>query len=146
MAHLFRKYPKATSGCLSWARCNTICNTTLAMIGVKQLSLHKFILANNVELRKEVTAWSEKLLNANYQDIIFNVWRYSPPKALGDVFESVMGAIFVDSGFNYQLVSKIVESVMAEVLEIASPDIPKDPVSRFMEWVSKAGCRKARFK
>ncbi|KAH8114247.1 hypothetical protein DFH11DRAFT_1596751 [Phellopilus nigrolimitatus] len=144
--YLYNKFPEANSGKLTWARARAICNATISALAVKRLSLHKYLLANNVELSKEIAREVVFLGAASYEDVAINDWRYDPPKVLGDVFESVMGAIFVDSGFNYPFVAPIIEKLMEEVLEILHPDIPRDPVTRLLEWVAKAGCVKARFR
>lgn len=131
---------------MSWARSKAICNSTLAALAVKRLSLHRYLLANNVELSKDVEQEAATLCATSYEAIAINDWRYEPPKVLADIFESIIGATFVDTGFNYPVVESIVRMVMKDVLELLHPDMPRNPVTRLLEWVAKSGCTKAKFK
>ncbi|EJD06192.1 uncharacterized protein FOMMEDRAFT_145449 [Fomitiporia mediterranea MF3/22] len=143
--YLYNKFPGANSGQMSWARARAICNTTLAALAVNRLSLHKYLLANCVELSEDVAKEVEILSAASYEDVSLNDWRYDPPKVLGDIFESVIGAVFVDSGFDYTITAPIIEELMKDVLVLLHPDIPYDPVSRLLQWVAKSGCMRAKF-
>ncbi len=67
-------------------------------------------------------------------------WRYDPPKALSDAFESIVGALFVDSGYDLDKTGAIVEWLMGDILEVLNPSIPKDPVSELLEWLGSVGC------
>ncbi|KAI9446772.1 hypothetical protein H4582DRAFT_2070099 [Lactarius indigo] len=112
MTYLFKKYPHANSGQLSSLRSRVVCGPVLAFIAVQVLSLHGFLLAGNLELIAAVDNWA-----------------HDPPKVLSDIFESLVAAILVDSGYNYDKTVCIVEAVMECVLEILSPDLPPEPVS-----------------
>lgn len=86
------------------------------------------------------------MLNAaSSEEIVNKGWKYDPPKALSDVFESVMGAIFVDTGYDYDKTAAVVEYVMEDVLSVLSPSLTKDPVSDLLEWAGKAGCTEVVF-
>ena len=143
--YLYTKFPNASSGQLSNARQHVICNSTLALLGVRKLSLHKYILANNIELSKSIAAHVEQLQECQFEDVVLNNWRYDPPKVLGDVFESLVGAVFVDVGFDYERCGGVVEGLLRDALEIVYPDMPKDPVSKFLMWINKLGCIQAKF-
>lgn len=113
---------------------------------MKRLSLHKYILANSVNLSKAIGKEVAILDEASYEDVAINDWKYDPPKALADVFESVIGAVFVDIGFDFPRIIAIVEKVMEDVLKLLHPAIPRDPVTQLLEWISKAGCNQAKFR
>ena len=55
------------------------------------------------------------------------------PKALGDVFESVAGAIFLDSGFSFDAVWRVYFRMMQPLLERYSAKVPKSPVRELLE-------------
>lgn len=131
---------------MTWSRARAINNAILAALAVKRLSLQKYILVNNVELSTDIKNEVELLATTPYEDVAVNDWKYDPPKALADIFESVIGAVFVDCGFSYPTVVPIVEAVMEEVLQLLHPDMPRDPVTRLLEFVTKAGCTKAKFR
>ncbi|CAB3385914.1 Hypothetical predicted protein [Cloeon dipterum] len=55
------------------------------------------------------------------------------PKALGDVFESVAGAIFLDSGMSLNAVWHTYYAMMAPELELFSAHVPKSPIRELLE-------------
>ena len=130
---------------MTWSRARAICNATLAALAVKKLSLHRYLLANAIELSKDVEREAVVLSAASYEDVANNDWKYEPPKVIADLFESVIGAMFVDTGFNYSIVEPIIKKVMEDVLVLLHPNMPRDPVTRLLEWVTKAGCTKTKF-
>ena len=145
MRHLYHRFPKATSGDLTTAKGRLVRNAALASVAVKKLELHKVMLLNNAGLNTAIWSSAKLLQETSYADIVVNGWKYEPPKALGDVFESVMGAVFVDSGHNFEKFSVIVEMIMEELLNEIAMDLPLDPVSNLMIWMSKNGCRRVNF-
>ncbi|KAE8573160.1 Putative dicer-1 [Halyomorpha halys] len=50
------------------------------------------------------------------------------PKALGDVFESIAGAIFLDSGMSLDTVWKVYYRMMKKEIEQFSTKVPKSPI------------------
>ena len=145
MKYLYHRFPKATSGDLTTAKGRIVRNAALASVAVKKLELHKVILLNNANLSTAIWSSAKLLQETSYAEIIINGWKYEPPKALGDVFESVMGAVFVDSGHDFEKFSVIVEMIMEELLDEIKMDLPLDPVSILMIWMSKNGCRRVNF-
>ncbi|KAF8894762.1 hypothetical protein BD779DRAFT_1502798 [Infundibulicybe gibba] len=140
LEYLYDKFPLATSEQLSMPRSKAVCSAALAYIAVRHLDLHKMMLVNNIELESAVSRYAPLLEGMSAEEIVHRGWRYSPPKALSDVFESVVGAVFVDSGYDYDRVEAVVELVMTDVLEALSPSMRKNPVSELTEWVSQSGC------
>ncbi|XP_063705227.1 endoribonuclease Dcr-1 [Culicoides brevitarsis] len=55
------------------------------------------------------------------------------PKALGDVFESVAGAIFLDSFMSLDSVWKVYSSMMNPEIEQFSNSVPKSPIRELLE-------------
>jgi endoribonuclease Dicer len=145
MDYLYRKFPKANSGQLSWARSRAVCGPALAYVAVRKLKLHKLILVNNVELSMAISRYVPLLEELSDNEIINRGWKHDPPKALSDVLESVLGAILVDSAWNYDIAASVTQYVLEDILEVLTPNLPKDPVSELMTWVAKAGCKHIRF-
>lgn len=145
MEYLFRKFPNATSGQLTWAKSRAVCAPALTTVGVKQLSLEKFILYNNVELGKALSNAAPEHNNLSYEQIVLEGWKYDPPKALSDIMESVCGAILVDSGYDYQRTRLIIEKIMEPLLEVLRPKLPRDPTSELMLSLARRSCQRARF-
>ncbi|KXN82617.1 Dicer-like protein 1 [Leucoagaricus sp. SymC.cos] len=138
--YLFNKFPNATSHQLALPRTKSICSPALASLGIRKLQVHKYILHNSVDLNHAINLYIPILESTSAEEIVRRGWRYDPPKAISDVFESIVGAIFVDTGYNLDRTSGIVTWLMEDVLEALSPSTPKDPVSELLEWLGSVGC------
>ncbi|KAL7019743.1 hypothetical protein ACKWTF_011228 [Chironomus riparius] len=55
------------------------------------------------------------------------------PKALGDVFESVAGAVFLDSNMSLDAVWKVYYKMMGPEIEQFSRSVPKSPIRELLE-------------
>jgi endoribonuclease Dicer len=143
--YLYDKFPGATSHQLALPRTKAICAPALASLAVRRLGLHKIMLVNHVELTEEIERYVPLLQATSGEEIIKRGWRYDPPKVLSDVFESVMGAVLVDSGYNYEKAAAIVEYVMQDLLMALSPSVSRDPVSELVEWAAGCGCTGVTF-
>lgn len=146
MRHLFTRFPRADSGDLTRARSRAVCSPALASLSVKTLELHKILLVNNVELSIAIGRYVSILEKTSFEEIVAKGWRYDPPKAVSDVFESVIGAVFVDTGFNFEKAAVVVEQAMEGLLSKLSLDLPRDPVSQLMIWAAKNGCRRILYR
>ncbi|KAH7914066.1 hypothetical protein BJ138DRAFT_1144564 [Hygrophoropsis aurantiaca] len=144
--YLFEKFPQATSGHISTTRARAVCGPTLASIAVKRLALHKHLLINNTELSTAITRHVPLLESLSAEDAINKGWKYDPPKALSDVLESIVGAILVDTGYNFEKTAALVEYVMSDVLDALDINLPRDPVSELMVWAAASGCRRIRLR
>ncbi|KAG5647190.1 hypothetical protein DXG03_001149 [Asterophora parasitica] len=142
LKYLYEKFPHATSAELALPKAKAICAPALASVGVRRLSLHKIMLVNRLDLTEAINAYIPLLETSSVQEIIERGWKYDPPKALSDVFESLMGAVLVDSAYNYDRAAAVVEHVMEDILLALSPSVSLDPVSMLVEWVAAAGCQR----
>jgi len=55
------------------------------------------------------------------------------PKALGDVFESIAGAIFLDSNMSLDVVWHVYSNMMSPEIEQFSNSVPKSPIRELLE-------------
>ncbi|KAH8359234.1 hypothetical protein KR093_005296 [Drosophila rubida] len=55
------------------------------------------------------------------------------PKALGDVFESIAGAIFLDSSMSLDVVWQVYSNMMKPEIEQFSNSVPKSPIRELLE-------------
>ncbi len=146
MTYLFKKYPHANSGQLSSLRSRVVCGPVLAFVAVQVLNLHEFLLAGNLELIAAVDKYIPILQAISSRDIVLQSWAHDPPKVISDIFESLVAAVLIDSGYNFDKTVCIVEAAMECVLEILSPDLPPEPVSALFLWVAKSGCKRIHFR
>lgn len=146
MRYLYNKFPTATSGQLSWARSRAVCAPALAHIAVNILSLHKPLLINNVELSMAISKYVPILQETTEEEIIQSGWKHDPPKAISDVLESILGAVLVDTHYDFEKTAVIAENALRGLLRVLSPDMPRDPVSELMVWIARHGCMKISFR
>lgn len=143
--YLFRTYPEATPGQITWAKSRSVCNPVLGTVAVKELSLQKYLFASSPKLFRTIENYLTIVENVKYSDLVRAAWKYDPPKVLADMLEAVIGAIFVDSGFDLDVVDKVLAPLMKDVMGAVYPGMPRDPVTELMIWVHREGCRKIRF-
>ena len=55
------------------------------------------------------------------------------PKALGDIFESVAGAIFLDSDLSLDAVWRVYYRMMHDSINLYSNNVPKSPIREILE-------------
>jgi endoribonuclease Dicer len=142
MTYLFKKFPRANSGQLSSLRARAVCGPALAFIAVRVLNLHTFLLADHPGLAAAVEKYIPTLQATSSRDIVLQSWAHDPPKVLSDIFESLVAAVLIDSGYNFDKTMCIVETAMESILEVLSPDLPPEPVSAFYLWAAKSGCKR----
>lgn len=95
--HIFCNYPNDSAGKMTLRRSNAVCNNTLARLALK-LGLVKDLRILGKEIRR---------LISNFEDESKVDEFASAPKELGDVYEAMVGAVFVDTGFNLQTVERV---------------------------------------
>ncbi|KAG8856530.1 Dicer-like protein 1 [Serendipita sp. 411] len=146
MDYFFNNYPTATSAQLSRARARCVCNPTLAAIATKKLAAHKVLFSDSISLIKDMSETARMFASMEFTEIVDDLWRLDAPKALGDVVEALLGAVFVDSNWEYSVVKRVVIHLLDEVLGYVHPDMPMDPTSEFLLWVAKRKCTEVTFR
>jgi endoribonuclease Dicer len=147
LGHFFHKFPEAGPGKLSRARARCVCAQTLTAIATKKLDIHKLIFCDSVSLVQEMTNTAQKVYaTMSFEEIIDSIWRIEVPKALSDVVEALLGAVLIDSGWNYDAVREVVMRVFDNVLEYVHPNMPAAPAAEFMLWVARYGCTQVKYK
>ncbi|KAF8610458.1 hypothetical protein BDV93DRAFT_430981 [Ceratobasidium sp. AG-I] len=139
LRYMYLKFEKMTPGQMTWARSRLVNATTFGKLGVG-LGLHKYMLTHSVALQKAMTSFATEVTDISFEEILVSCWKIDAPKAISDVFESIFGAIFVDSRFNLELTFGILDRVMSEIMKYISPDMPGDPTSELIRWVAAQGC------
>lgn len=135
-AHLYFKYPGLSPGLITDLRSASVNNECYAQAAVKA-GLHKHILHASQDLQRQIvnTVLSFEKLDPGST---FG-WESETtfPKVLGDVIESLAGAIFVDSGFNKDIVFQSVRTLLEPLI---TPDTVKlHPVRELSELCDQKG-------
>nr|AUH15438.1 dicer-like 2 protein [Dimocarpus longan] len=113
--HLFKKYPGLSPGFLTDMRSASVNNDCYARSSVKH-ELHKHILQASHELHKQITSTVNSFKNLCLGSTFGWESETSFPKVLGDVMESLAGAIFVDSGFSKEVVFQSIRPLLEPLI------------------------------
>ncbi|KAK3016706.1 hypothetical protein RJ639_005644, partial [Escallonia herrerae] len=101
--HLYYTYPGMSPGLLTDLRSASVNNDCYAQSAVRA-GLHQHILHASSELHGHITATVHQVELLSLESTFGWESETSFPKVLGDVIESLAGAIFVDSGYNKETV------------------------------------------
>ncbi len=110
---LYHRFPKLDEGQLSKLRTTLVQNATLAIIG-KTLKLDDYIILGQ----------SDRKNNAFQIDSV-----------LADTFEAVIGAIYLDGGFDAAF--GVLNNIYAKKLDEVSPELENSPKSQLQEFLQK---------
>ncbi|KAG9094888.1 Dicer-like protein 1 [Ceratobasidium sp. UAMH 11750] len=139
LKYMYTKFEKMTPGQMSWARSRLVNATTFGKLGVG-LELHKCILTSSNALEKAMTSFAAEVEEVSLPEILRSCWKIDAPKPISDVFESIFGAVFVDSSFDLELTFAVIDRVMSKIMQFVSPNMPGDPTSELVRWVASQGC------
>lgn len=138
--HLFEDSTKHSPGILTDLRSALVNNNIFASLAVKW-NFHKYFKAVSPQLFSVIekfVIWQRELsddilldeeLDCDKRDEDIEI-----PKALGDIFESVAGAIYLDSGMSLDTVWKVYYRMMKRHIDAFIEKIPKSPVRELLEF------------
>lgn len=141
--HLYEDSQRYSPGVLTDLRSALVNNNIFAALAVKW-NFHKFFKAISPELfnvierfvarqkekEDEIDLDEEEEEEENSGEEVVEM---EIPKALGDIFESVAGAIYLDSGMSLDVVWKVYYRIMKPQIDKYLKSIPKSPVRELLE-------------
>ncbi|KAJ9557988.1 hypothetical protein OSB04_012602 [Centaurea solstitialis] len=127
-SYLYSVYPNLKPGQLTDLRSLSVNNNSFAGIAVKR-SFYKFMLCNSDNLIKSMNKYAEFFKTSASGNILAET--VPCPKALGDLVESCVGAILLDSGFNLEVVWKIMISFLDPVMKFSALQL--NPIRELQE-------------
>lgn len=140
--HLYEDHRLHSPGALTDLRSALVNNTIFASLAVRH-GFHKYFRHLSPALNDVIDRFvriqhenghciSEEyyLLSEEECDEVEDV---EVPKALGDVFESVAGAIFLDSNMSLDAVWRVYYKMMGPEIEQFSRSVPKSPIRELLE-------------
>ncbi|XP_053212682.1 endoribonuclease Dicer-like [Panonychus citri] len=143
--HLFDDPRQHSPGVLTDLRSALANNTFFASLAV-EYEFHKYLMYKTADLHKVIARFVEHhasngklrdpsalLLLRSEDDDCQQPEDIEVPKALGDVFESVAGAIYLDSGFSLDTVWRVYYNMMKPEMEYFSKNPPKSPIRELLE-------------
>lgn len=118
-SYLYSVYPKLKPGQLTDLRSMSVNNNCFAGIAVNR-SFHKYIICDSSSLCKSMHKYIDYINSTRTSSLDENlVEAPACPKALGDLVESCIGAILLDTGFNLNLVWKTMLSFLDPVMSFS---------------------------
>lgn len=102
--------------------------------------LHNFLYHDNEELAASIKAFESWYMDGHMLDPP-NEMEMESPKVLGDLFESVAGAVLVDSNFDVELTWRVIFPFLSSFLQLhCTPEaITKHPIRNFYETCEAHG-------
>ncbi|OMO99607.1 hypothetical protein CCACVL1_03710 [Corchorus capsularis] len=136
--HLYNEFPGMSPGLLTDMRSASVNNDCYALSAVK-FGLNKHILHTSRKLHKDIAETVESFMELSLESTFGWESDSSFPKVLGDVIESLAGAIFVDSGYNKDAVFRSIRPLLEPMI---TPETMRvNPVKELNEL-----CQKEHFK
>ncbi|GFZ11346.1 dicer-like 2 [Actinidia rufa] len=132
--HLYDKYPGMSPGLLTDLRSASVNNDCYAQSAVKA-ELHKHILHASHELHKHIVAMVDHFEQLSSGTTFGWESETTFPKVLGDIIESLAGAILVDSGDNKGTVLQSIRPLLEPM--VAPETVRLHPVRELTELCQK---------
>ncbi|XP_043484526.1 endoribonuclease Dicer-like isoform X2 [Leptopilina heterotoma] len=142
--YIYESCEKLTPGDITDLRSALVNNITFACISVKY-GLHTSLLAYVPSLHETINRFVNFQEEKNHAVDVELLWilmeenecnlaeHVDGPKVLGDIFESLIGAIYIDSGKDLKKVWQIVFKMMQQHFEVFCADVPKQPIRVIFE-------------
>ena len=145
--YLYEDPKTICSGKMSEIRSALVNNAIYAKLAVSKCGFQRYINLRSQTLQSlidrfvELTVRKERYLNIigelEEMDISNGLEEIESPKMISDMFESVAGAIYLDSGRKLDTVWKIYSKIMNEIIIEYRVCIPKSPISELIEMFPK---------
>ncbi|XP_046434103.1 endoribonuclease Dicer isoform X3 [Neodiprion fabricii] len=143
-AYIFENFDNLSPGQLTDLRSALVNNITFACLAVRY-GLHTYLLAYSpllIDMVDKFVAFQEQREHAIDDELLYVLLEetrhsmaefVSVPKVLGDIFEALAGAIYLDSGKSLTKVWEIFYALMHREIDIFSKNVPKQPVRMLYE-------------
>ncbi|KAJ9125519.1 hypothetical protein QFC22_000480 [Naganishia vaughanmartiniae] len=144
---MYRKYPHADPSELTRRKQAIVSNATLGWLSVVDLGLAVHIQHNAQQaIPRLILEAMDMFQEIDAEALLNEHWEYHPAKFLADVVESIIGAIFVDVGHDYEATKNVVIPLIQKVLVASDTCRIECPIMELMAWAgSKYKCQKIRF-
>ncbi|KAI9494240.1 hypothetical protein BDB00DRAFT_928356 [Zychaea mexicana] len=141
--YLYKTYPYADPGLITDIKDSCVNNHVLGIICVRN-NLHTQIIHYSGRLVKAIEEFSLELETMEKNgEAVGEFWtEMSIPKVLSDVVESMLGAVFVDAGFDLAPVEKVFEKWMIPLYEkhVTPQTLKIHPLRKFTTDLQRMGC------
>ncbi|PRQ41503.1 putative ribonuclease III post-transcriptional gene silencing PAZ-Argonaute family [Rosa chinensis] len=132
--YLYKKYPRMSPGVLTDMRSASVNNDCYARSAVKA-ELHKHILHASHKLHKDIVRTIANFQRLSTESTFGWESETSFPKVLGDIVESLGGAIYVDSGYDKNIVFQSIRPLLEPL--VTPETMTLHPARELNEYCSK---------
>ncbi|KAI9598092.1 hypothetical protein BDF19DRAFT_411427 [Syncephalis fuscata] len=144
----YHRYPELKPGGISEIKDATVSNEFLSTI-CQLLGLQQYLDHFSDPLAKEIGEFG-KALDARRAELngVGEYWRgLSPPKVMGDIVESSIGAVYLDSGFDLNVARDLFNRLLVPLIDdrIEPNKVHISPTCRFTKTVQAYGCSLFKF-
>ncbi|KAF9968829.1 hypothetical protein BGZ73_009122, partial [Actinomortierella ambigua] len=145
---LYRYLDQSSSGLMS-----TVANAVVIVEEFKANQALRRSEAGDVSMASEdrgrlANLYSKMALTPEEQAEEFSFWlNIAVPKVLGDLVESTIGAVFVDSGFDYEVVCALFQRLIWPFIErhVTFEDVALHPTKALLEMLQAHGCNEFEY-
>ena len=144
-SYITEQCPKMDPGKLTDLRSALVNNVTLACIVVRN-GIHKYLLSGNVLLSESIKKFVEYQNNHENRVVLDQIILLQTeqeastaeavdvPKVIGDLFESIIGAIFLDCGMNLETTWNVIYSLLQQEINDFMINVPMQIVRQLFEY------------
>lgn len=144
-SYISEQCPKMDPGKLTDLRSALVNNVTLACVVVRN-EIHKFLLSENVLLSEAIKKFVEyqnskdnqvvldQIIMLDNEDDTSTAEAVDVPKVIGDIFESIVGAVFLDSGLNLDTTWNFIYGLLRQELHEFMVNVPMQIVRQLFEY------------
>ncbi|XP_009418500.3 endoribonuclease Dicer homolog 4 isoform X1 [Musa acuminata AAA Group] len=116
-SYLYSVFPELKPGQITDLRSITVNNNSFANVAVWR-SLHKYLMKDARSLDEAINKFESFVLLSDLEKDLIE--EPACPKVLGDIVESCVGAVLLDTGFNLKIVWNLMLSLLGPVLDFSS--------------------------
>ncbi|XP_038879795.1 dicer-like protein 4 isoform X2 [Benincasa hispida] len=132
-SYLYSAYPKLKPGQLTDLRSVFVRNEAFANVTVDRF-FYKFLLCDSTSLLSDIKSYVDFIKSPSERD---SLEQPRCPKALGDLVESSVGAVLVDTGFDMNYVWKIMLSFVDPIMSFSGFQL--SPIRDLIEFCQNCG-------
>ncbi|CAO2167444.1 unnamed protein product [Urochloa humidicola] len=135
--HLFLSHKDTDEGELTDLRSASVNNENFAQVAVKH-NLHHFLQHSSALLEDQITEYVNSLEGSSMdRTSLLSSGPSRGPKVLGDIVESIAGAILIDTKLDLDVVWGIFKPLLSPIVTPENLELP--PFRELHEWCDKSG-------
>ncbi|XP_022929800.1 dicer-like protein 4 [Cucurbita moschata] len=133
-SYLYSAYPKLNPGLLTDLRSVFVMNEALANVAVDRL-FYKFLICDSTSLQRNIESYANFIQAPPSERASLEQLRF--PRVLGDMVESIVGAVLVDTGFDMNYVWNIMLSFLDTIMSYSGFQL--SPIRDIKEFCQSYG-------